>query len=213
MPKRHAIVPLKDVNQQVFVRRFGHYLKKSGKIDVPTWADCVKTGYAKELPPNTPDWLYIRMASIIRRVYMRCPSGVGGLARRYGSKNRRRGVRPAHTAQGSRKLIRYSLQQFEKLGWVRKAERGRKLTRRGKQFLDQFSGRVRRSPMVQDYWKRRQKQEKLKRKLERQTKRQAQATTAGDDDQAQVAPDTGATNDSYQTPQDQNVDVVNEYDY
>ena len=56
-----AIVPVKDVNQQVFVRRLGHYLKKQGKLDLPEWVDCVKTGYFKELPPNNPDWLYYRM--------------------------------------------------------------------------------------------------------------------------------------------------------
>merc|ERR1711933_167301 len=78
-----------------------------------------------------------------------------------------RGVRPNHTARGGRKIIRYSLQQFEKLGWLRKAERGRKLTASGKIFLDEFSGRIKRSPMVTNYWRRRQKQERLKRKLER----------------------------------------------
>eukprot|EP00483_Globobulimina_turgida_P010895 UN10916 len=161
MPKKHAILPVKDVNQQVFVRRLGHYLKKCGKIELPEWVDCVKTGYSKELPPNNQDWYYTRMASVIRRVYTRCPSGVSGLARRYGSKNRRRGVRPAHTARGARKIIRVSLQQFEKLGWMRKAERGRKLTVQGRNFMDEFSGRIKRSPMVTDYWKRRTKKERL----------------------------------------------------
>merc|ERR1712113_261310 len=131
------------------------------------------------------DWLYIRMAAVIRRVYTRCPSGVGALARRFGTKNKRRGVRPNHTAQSGRKIIRYSLQQFEKLGWVRKAERGRKLTAAGKMFLDEFSGRVRRSPMVTNYWRRRQKQERLKRKLARRRAMQASGganrQTAGGD--------------------------------
>mmetsp|Transcript_17508 Transcript_17508/g.27435 ORF Transcript_17508/g.27435 Transcript_17508/m.27435 type:complete len:216 (-) Transcript_17508:172-819(-) len=215
MPKRHAILPVKDVNQQVFVRRLGHYLKKSKKVELPEWVDFVKTGYSKELPPNTQDWLYIRMASIIRRVYMRCPSGVGALARRYGSRNRRRGVRPAKTAQGSRKLIRYSLQQFEKLGWIRKAERGRKLTRAGKLFMDEFSGRVKRSPMVTAYWRRRQKQERLARKLQKR-KEDVAGDTAGGDDAEQVTAgadvDYQAPDDQYITGQEQNVDVVQQFD-
>ena len=37
---------------------------------------------------------------------MRCPSGVGAVSRRYGGRNSRRGVRPAKTAQGARKIIR-----------------------------------------------------------------------------------------------------------
>ena len=60
-----AILPVKDVNQQVFVRRLAHYLKKSKKVDLPEWVDYVKTGYAKELPPNTQDWLYIRMGMFL----------------------------------------------------------------------------------------------------------------------------------------------------
>ena len=50
-------------------------------------------------------YIYI-IASILRRVYTRCPSGVGALSRRFGTKNKRRGVRPNHTAKGSRKHIR-----------------------------------------------------------------------------------------------------------
>jgi len=153
MPKRHAILPVNDVDQQLFVRKLGIYLKKIGKVAVPEWVDCVKTGYHKELPPNNPDWLFTRIAAVVRRLYMRNPSGVGGLARRFGGRNCRRGVRPEHTARGSRKIIRYSLQQLEKLGWIRKAQRGRKLTRKGKLFMDDFSGRVRRSRMTTEYYK------------------------------------------------------------
>eukprot|EP00483_Globobulimina_turgida_P012322 UN12345 len=182
MPKRHAIVPVKDVNQQVFVRRLAHYLKKSKKVELPEWVDYVKTGFAKELPPNTQDWLYVRMAAIIRRVYMRCPSGVGALSRRFGTKNKRRGVRPDRSSRASKKIIRYSLQQFEKIGWVKKAERGRKLTGAGKLFLDDFSGRIKRSPMVTNYWRRRTKHQRLKVKLEAREPRQA----AGDGDDENV---------------------------
>eukprot|EP01084_Bolivina_argentea_P204159 348600_1 len=231
MPKRHAILPVKDVNQQVFVRRLAHYLKKSKKVDLPEWVDYVKTGYAKELPPNTQDWLYIRMAAVLRRVYMRCPSGVGALARRFGTKNKSRGVRPNHTARGGRKIIRYSLQQFEKLGWVRKAERGRKLTAAGKMFMDEFSGRIKRSPMVTNYWRRRQKQERLKRKLERrkeaqggnnneqqQQQQQSNVTAGGpttmgnDDDMVDDNMQQDDINNQYGTQQMEDVNVVQEFD-
>ena len=43
---------------------------------------------------------------------MRCPSGVGAVARRYGGRNSRRGVRPAKTAQGARKIIRLYVTNF-----------------------------------------------------------------------------------------------------
>ena len=96
----------------------------------------------------------IKIASVARRVYMRCPTGVGALSRRYGGKNRRNGVRRSHTVRGARKVIRYSMQTFEKLGWMRKAEYGRKLTKRGHLFLDEFSDGCKKSTWVNKYWKR-----------------------------------------------------------
>lgn len=35
-------------------------LLDTGKIEVPTWVDIVKTGSYKELAPYDPDWYYIR---------------------------------------------------------------------------------------------------------------------------------------------------------
>jgi small subunit ribosomal protein S19e len=35
-------------------------LKRSGKLEVPTWVDMVKTGAYKELAPYDPDWYYVR---------------------------------------------------------------------------------------------------------------------------------------------------------
>jgi len=188
-------------------------------VELPEWVDVVKTGYAKELPPNHQDWLYIRMASIIRRVYMRCPTGVGALSRRYGTLNKRRGVRPNHTAKSAKGLIRYSMQQFEKLGWMRKAERGRKLTRKGQYFMDEFSGRISRSLMVTNYWRRRQKQERLKRKLARRRamnrgggKGGNRATAGGPVDDTMGGDDMDMQQ-QYATPQQvENVETVNEYD-
>lgn len=94
------------------------------------------------------------------------------------------------------------------------------MTASGKLFLDEFSGRVRRSPMVTNYWRRRQKQERLKRKLERRK----QATQGGDDNADQNVTAGGDNQfDDAQNEQDQdmnnqygateNVDeVVQEYD-
>ena len=65
-----AILPVKDVNQQEFVRRLSHYIKKAKIIEkvmdkdgtkLPEWVEYAKTGIHKELPPNHQDWLYVRM--------------------------------------------------------------------------------------------------------------------------------------------------------
>ena len=112
--------------------------------------------------------------------------------------------------------INSSLQQFEKLGWMRKAERGRKMTKSGRLFLDEFSGRITRSPMVTTYWKRRHKQEKYKRQLERKKRAQKAAKagkgkkTAGGDEQYTEQQEQ----DQFQTAGGDNVvdETVEEYE-
>merc|ERR1712138_25375 len=72
-------VCVKDVSAHEFVVAYGQYLKRTGKIEVPKWADLVKTGTLKELAPYDPDWFYYRTASIARKVYLRNGLGVGML--------------------------------------------------------------------------------------------------------------------------------------
>jgi ribosomal protein S19E (S16A) len=43
-----------------FIAAYASHLKRSGKLEVPTWADLVKTGAYKELAPYDPDWFYVR---------------------------------------------------------------------------------------------------------------------------------------------------------
>merc|ERR1712138_332704 len=69
-------VCVKDVSAHAFVVAYGQYLKRTGKIEVPKWADLVKTGTLKELAPYDPDWFYYRTASIARKVYLRNGLGV-----------------------------------------------------------------------------------------------------------------------------------------
>jgi hypothetical protein len=47
-----------------FIAAYASHLKRSGKLEVPTWVDLVKTGSFKELAPYDPDWYYIRAGSI-----------------------------------------------------------------------------------------------------------------------------------------------------
>jgi ribosomal protein S19E (S16A) len=37
-----------------------------GKLPIPGWVDTVKLGPAKELPPQSIDWFYVRAASVAR---------------------------------------------------------------------------------------------------------------------------------------------------
>ncbi|GFO10961.1 40S ribosomal protein s19 [Plakobranchus ocellatus] len=53
-------ISVKDVNAHEFTKALAEFLKKSGKVKVPEWADIVKLGRHKELSPYDEDWYYIR---------------------------------------------------------------------------------------------------------------------------------------------------------
>jgi len=40
-------------------------------MEVPNWADVVKTASYKELAPYDPDWFFVRAASMARKVYLK----------------------------------------------------------------------------------------------------------------------------------------------
>merc|ERR1711862_586107 len=99
-------------------------------------ADLVKTGTLKELAPLDPDWIYVRTASLVRKIYIRGGSGVGAFTKVYGGQ-RRRGTCTKVFTKGSGKIIRYCLQQLEEMGLVEQDENGgRKITKEGQRELD-----------------------------------------------------------------------------
>ncbi|KAI6241401.1 hypothetical protein M3Y99_00368100 [Aphelenchoides fujianensis] len=136
------MVSVKDVNQTVAVEKIAEFLKKSGKITVPQWADLVKTGRNKELAPTDPDFFYVRSASLARHLYFRKPVGVGAFRKVYGG-NRRRGSRPNHFSKASGSVIRKALQALEQINWVEKNESGgRQLSKQGRQDLDRLAFQI-----------------------------------------------------------------------
>ncbi|NXV39348.1 RS19 protein, partial [Rissa tridactyla] len=139
-------VTVKDVNQQEFVRALAAFLKKSGKLKVPEWADTVKLAKHKELAPYDENWFYTRAASTARHLYLRGGAGVGSMATVYGGRQRR-GVRPSHFSRGSGSVARRVLQALEGLKMVEKDQdgqvlTGRKLTPQGQRDLDRIAGQV-----------------------------------------------------------------------
>merc|ERR1712000_156303 len=85
---------VRDVDAQKFINAYAAFLKRQGKLPIPGWVDTVKTGVAKELPPQDIDWYYIRAASIARHVYLRKTVGVGRLRKVHGTA-KNRGARPS----------------------------------------------------------------------------------------------------------------------
>jgi len=134
---------LKDVPAQQFIGALAEHLKKSGKFELPDWHDIVKTSVGRELAPLDPDWYYVRAASLLRRVYLRGGTGVGGFAKVYGSSNRITTSRP-HFTRAARGLIRHILKQLEGEDLIgkKKDQKGRFLTQKGRKDLDTLAGQV-----------------------------------------------------------------------
>ncbi|KTW26775.1 hypothetical protein T552_02776 [Pneumocystis carinii B80] len=132
-------VTLRDVEADKFIQYYAKFLKQSGKLELPSWVDTVKTGHFKELGPYDPDWFYIRTAAIARHIYLKNRSGVGALCKLYGgSKNR--GSRPSHHYDGSGSIQRRALQCLEKIGVLEKDARGgRRITQQGQRDLDHIA--------------------------------------------------------------------------
>ena len=134
-----------DVDPQELVIKAAEELKKIPEIKAPAWAPFVKTGMHKERPPVKDEWWYVRTASILRTVYRLGPVGVSKLRSKYGGK-KNRGVKKEHFYKGSGNILRKSLQQLEKAGFVKFAEKGvhkgRIITPKGKSFLDKIAGQI-----------------------------------------------------------------------
>merc|ERR1712203_155895 len=111
--KEGDMVTLKDVPAGKFIQAYADFLKKSNKIELPSWVDLVKTGHFHELAPYDDDWFYTRAAAIIRKLYIKPGYGVGRLANKFGGKERNGSARKHH-AKDSRGVIRAAMKALEK---------------------------------------------------------------------------------------------------
>ena len=132
-----------DVPADELIPRIAEELKKAKEVTPPEWASIVKTGAQRERPPTDPDWWYTRCAAILRRLYVKGPSGVSRLRTAYGGR-KRRGSRPNYFSKGSGSIIRTALQQLEAAGLVEhEKSSGRQLTSQGRSFLDKLAHMMR----------------------------------------------------------------------
>jgi len=133
---------LRDIPAIDFINTYALHLKKSGKVTVPKWADIVKTGRFKELAPYSPNWFYVRIASLARKVYLRGGIGVGSFRKIYGGA-KDRGSKPSHFATASGQVIRTALKVLQKLNVVTvDSKGGRRLTSSGRRDLDRIATRA-----------------------------------------------------------------------
>ena len=128
-----------EIPADQYNKKLAEAVRKMPEFSMPEWALFVKTGVSKARPPEDSDWWYSRIASILRQIYINNIVGVGRLRTKYGSR-KNRGMKPEVFMKASGKIIRTMLQQAEKAGMLEKIKEGkkfgRKLTIKGKQFLE-----------------------------------------------------------------------------
>ena len=133
-----------DVPADRFIRSLAEELKKKPEITPPEWSLFAKTGVHKEMPPEDPEWWFVRVASIMRRVYIDGPIGVERMRTFYGG-GKDRGSRPTQFKKGSGSILRKSLQQLEAAGFVLHDRTGRKCSPAGVSFIDNIAFSVHKS--------------------------------------------------------------------
>jgi small subunit ribosomal protein S19e len=127
-----------DVPADHLIRKTAEELKKRPEIKPPAWAAFAKTGVHKEMPPEDPDWWFIRAAAVLRRVYVDGPLGVERMRSFYGG-NKNRGSKPNAFRKGSGSILRKALQQLEAAGFVVHDKTGRRISPAGMGFLDSMA--------------------------------------------------------------------------
>ncbi|EIN12850.1 40S ribosomal protein S19 [Punctularia strigosozonata HHB-11173 SS5] len=133
---------VRDISAEAFISAYASHLKRSGKLEVPTWVDIVKTGSYKELAPYDPDWYYVRAAAVARHIYLRKDVGIGKLTKLHGGRNRR-GNRPSHHGDASASVQRKVCQSLEKIGVLEQTDNGgRRISQDGMRDLDRIATAV-----------------------------------------------------------------------
>ncbi|PSQ17009.1 30S ribosomal protein S19e [Halobacteriales archaeon QS_8_69_26] len=135
-----------DVPVEALIEAVAEDFADRDAIARPDWAQFVKSGSNRELPPEQEDFWERRAASVLRKVAKDGPVGVGRLRTEYGGakqgSNRYR-VAGTHRSDASGKVIREILVQLEKADLVRRAEgEGRRITPEGQSFLDDTAEEV-----------------------------------------------------------------------
>jgi len=137
-----SMVSPRDVTADAFIIAYASHLKRSGKLEVPTWVDLVKTGHGKEQGPLDPDWYYVRAAALARHIYLRPRCGLASL-KKYQGNAKRRGVRPSHHVDASGSVQRKVVQSLEKIGVLEEhPDGGRMISQEGQRDLDRISSSV-----------------------------------------------------------------------
>ncbi len=124
-----------DVPADMLINRLAEEFKKDERFKPPEWASYVKTGSHAERLPQNKDWWYIRLASILRKVYLYGPISIKDLRREYGGW-KQVGYSKAHHRDAGGSIIRNALKQLESANYIAKDKKGRIITSNGMRLVD-----------------------------------------------------------------------------
>src|SRR5437867_11789110 len=145
-----------DIPADYMIPRFAEHLKKDKKIEAPHWSYYVKTGTHVEKIPQNKDWWYARCASLLRKIYLHGPLGVGDLKVAYGGR-KKVGYNLAHHKDAGGAIIRKALQQLEVSGYIVKVQgKGRFVSSEGMKKMDRLATEIHKeliktAPQLQRY--------------------------------------------------------------
>ncbi len=134
------MISVYDVPPNRLIQEVSEELKKMG-VKEPEFVRFVKSGSHTERKPQQRDFWYIRLASLLRQVYVRGTVGVNRLRVHYGGRKKHR-RKPEHFRRAGGAIIRKGLQELERVGLVEKAKVGRVLTPKGRSLLDHAAKKV-----------------------------------------------------------------------
>lgn len=123
-----------DVPTAELIGSIAEDLEKRFKVKQPEFTLFVKTAQSRERAPQQKNWYYLRLGSLLYRVFKEGPLGVNSLRTYYGGK-KNRGRKKHKFRKASGKIIRHGLQQLEELGFIKKEKKGRVITPRGQSYL------------------------------------------------------------------------------
>nr|UXY87421.1 40S ribosomal protein S19 [Cryptomonas sp.] len=133
---------VKDIPASIFITSYAEFLKRGGQIEIPSWLNVVKTGLNRKNPPQNIDWFYNRLASLARKFYLKGKVGVGSLRKKYGGK-KRNGSKVAKKKSSGGKIIRFALQQLEKLKIIQKnSKKNRSITEKAQQDMNSRARKI-----------------------------------------------------------------------
>jgi small subunit ribosomal protein S19e len=134
-----------DVPATPLIRAVAEKLKGEAAVRPPAWAPFATTGIHAEKPPVEGDWWHVRAAAVLRKVYVMGPVGTERLRSEFGG-SRDRGAKPNRAKKGSGSVVRESLQQLEKAGFLSSVKgEGRIVSAKGRALLDNTAHEVRKS--------------------------------------------------------------------